>query len=117
MKRGQGDGDRVLRQQGDVNFSKAFASARRVLTKSQVVVISSLDLINLEGAFQENCDGQYIRCPSFLPLNLASPQIEQNFIAEICSVHLTSILTLRGSSRQQLCSVWWPRPDLPHRGH
>lgn len=65
----------------DVDFSKALASTGCVLTKSQVVVISSLDkhdLINLEGTFQRNCSGQYIRHPSFLPLNFASPRVEQN---------------------------------------
>lgn len=66
----------------NVDFSKALASAGCVLTKSRVVVISSLDkhdLINLEGTFQENCNGRCIRYPTFfLSLNSASPQIEQN---------------------------------------
>lgn len=75
------------------------------------MVISSLDkhdLINLEGTFQENCNGPYIRYPTFFVTEL-------HFIADsgICSVHLTSILVLGGG--QQLCSVWGPRPDLHQR--
>lgn len=83
------------------------------------MVISSLDkhdLINLEGTFQENCNGPYIRYPTFFVTELCftSDRTELHFIADsgICSVHLTSILVLGG---QQLCSVWGPRPDLHQR--
>lgn len=94
------------RRWGDVDFSKALASAGCVLTKSRVVVISSLDkhdLINLEGTFQENCNGRCIRYPTFFVSELCftSDRTELHFIADsgICSVHLTSILVLGGWGR------------------
>lgn len=65
------------------------------------MVISSLDkhdLINLEGTFQENCNGRCIRYPTFFVSELCftSDRTELHFIADsgICSVHLTSILVL-----------------------
>lgn len=102
---GVGGGGQGWRRRGDVDFSKALASVGCVLTKSRVVVISSLDkhdLINLEGTFQENCNGPYIRYPTFFVTELCftSDRTELHFIADsgICSVHLTSILVLGGGS-------------------
>lgn len=91
------------------------------------MVISSLDkhdLINLEGTFQENCNGRCIRYPTFFVSELCftSDRTELHFIADggICSVHLTSILVLAGGGwvgggSSSCAASWGPRPDLHQR--